>query len=101
MNGAFEDSLRVVIHPNGKFTAQFTITCECTVEGKEGLLEITATDTGELTGPESATFTGRAVITGGTGELSDLRGVLWIEGEVDVSSGLSSTTYSGTIHFHP
>lgn len=101
LDGGFEDRLKVNIHPNGRFTAHFTITCECTVEGREGVLEIVASDTGELITPDLAVFAGRAVINGGTGGLSGLRGVLEIEGEVDVSSGLSSYTYSGKVHFAP
>jgi len=101
LTGTFEDRLKVVIHPNGRFNAHFTITCACMVEGKEGVLEIVAGDTGELVSPNLATFAGRAVINGGTGELSGLRGVLWIEGTVDVASGLSTYAYSGKIHFHP
>ena len=101
LNGTFEDEIRVVIHPNGNFNAQFTITCDCTVEGKSGILEITATDTGELTSPTSGSFAGRAVIKGGTGGLADLRGNLEIMGTVDVLSGLSTTTYSGKIRFLP
>jgi hypothetical protein len=101
LNGTFEDEIRVVIHPNGKFDAQFTITCDCTVEGESGILEITATDTGQLTSPESGTFAGRAVITGGTNGLADLRGNLEIMGTVDVPTGLSTTTYSGKIRLLP
>lgn len=101
LTGAFKDDLKVIIHPTGRFNAHFTITCECTVEGRQGVLEIVAGDTGELIGPDVAVFAGRAVINGGTGELSGLRGVLQIEGMVDVPSGLSTYTYSGNIHFHP
>jgi hypothetical protein len=101
LTGAFEDDLRVVIHPNGRFTAKFTITCGCTVEGREGVLQIVAEDDGELVSPDLAIFAGRAVITRGTGELSGLQGVLEIEGAVNVTSGLSTYTYSGRIHFHP
>ena len=101
LNGSFEDDVRVVIHPNGRFNAQFTITCECTVDGKQGVLELRATDTGELVGPGLATFAGRAVVRGGTGELSGLRGVLAIEGTVDLATGLATTSYSGDLHFRP
>lgn len=101
LSGPFEDEIRVVIHPDGRFNAQFTITCECTVDGKQGVLEFTATDTGELVTPNLGVFAGRAVIKGGTGELSALRGVLEIQGMVDVGSGLSTTTYSGNIRFKP
>lgn len=101
LSGSFEDEVRVVIHPDGRFNAQFSITCECTVDGKQGALELEATDTGEMVGPNLATFAGRAVIRGGTGELSGLRGVLVIEGTVDVGSGLSTTSYSGHIHLQP
>lgn len=101
LTGAFQDDLRVVIHPSGRFNAHFTITCECTVEGKQGVLELVAGDTGELISPDVAVFAGRAVINGGTGELSGLRGVLRIEGMVDVQSGLSTYTYSGNLRFRP
>lgn len=98
LTGNFDDRLKVVIHPNGTFTAHFTITCECSVGGREGVLEIVAGDRGRLVGPDLATFAGRAVINGATGELAGLRGVLRIEGTVDIPSGLSSYTYSGEIH---
>lgn len=101
LSGTFEDEVRVVIHPTGRFNAKFTITCQCTVDGKQGMLELTATDTGELVSPSVGAFAGRAVIRGGTGDLSGLRGVLEIQGTVDVASGLSTTSYSGNIHFHP
>lgn len=101
LSGSFEDEVRVVIHPDGRFNAQFTITCECTVDGKQGVLELSATDTGELVSPNLGTFAGRAVIRGGTGDLSGMRGVLEIQGTVDVGSGLSTTSYSGSIHFRP
>jgi hypothetical protein len=98
LNGNYEDDLRVVIHPNGLFNAHFTITCACTVDGKQGVLQLVATDRGKLVGPDLATFVGRAVITDGTGELSDLRGVLAIEGTIDLQSGLATYDYSGRIH---
>ena len=101
LTGHFEDDLKVVIHPNGKFTASFTITCTCTVDGKFGVLEIVAGDTGELVSPTLAAFAGRAVIKGGTGDLSRLRGVLRIEGTVDVTTGLATYGYTGDIHFEP
>ena len=100
VSGTYEDDFTVVIHPNGKFTAHGTLTCDCTVDGRHGVLEFALTDIGEeIDGV--ATFAGRMVITGGTGELSDLRGVLEIEGTVDPSSGLSTINYSGELHFHP
>lgn len=98
LSGSYEDDLRVVIHPNGRFNAHFTITCDCTVDGKQGELQFVATDRGELVSPGLAAFAGRAVITGGTGELSDLRGVLAIEGTIDLQSGLATYDYSGRIH---
>lgn len=101
LTGHFEDDLKVVIHPNGKFNAQFTITCTCTVDGKFGVLEMAAGDTGELVSPTLAVFAGRAVIKGGTGDLSGLRGVLRIEGTVDVTTGLATYGYTGDIHFEP
>jgi hypothetical protein len=98
LTGDLQDELRVVIHPSGSFNVHFTVTCVCTVEGREGVVELVANNTGELIG-SFAVYTGRAVITGGTGELSGLRGVLEFEGAVDLTSGLSTLAYSGTIHF--
>jgi hypothetical protein len=98
--GTFEDSLRVVIHPNGRFTAKGTITCQCTVDDKQGLLAFVVADTGEEVNGVP-TFAGRAVITGATGELAGLRGVLEVAGTVDVMTGLSTFDYSGQIHLHP
>ena len=98
LSGSFEDDLRVVIHPNGTFTTKFTMVCECTVGGKQGVLTIEAADNGELVSPDEAVFSGRAVITGGTGELAALRGVFEIEGTVDLASGLSTYTYAGRVH---
>jgi hypothetical protein len=99
--GQFNDQLKVVIHPNGKFDAHFTITCTCTVNGKQGELEIVAGDTGELVSPTLAVFAGRAVINGATGPLSGLRGVLQIEGTVNVTTGMASYSYTGDIHVDP
>jgi hypothetical protein len=31
LSGTYQDDLTVVIHPNGRFNARFTITCQCTV----------------------------------------------------------------------
>lgn len=97
LSGTYEDDLRVVIHPNGRFTAHFTIRCQCMVGGDEGSLELVVSDRGELVGPTTATFAGRAVIRSATGELSGLRGVLDIEGTVDLASGLSTYDYAGWI----
>ena len=101
LSGSWVDSIRVVIRPNGRFTAQNTITCECEVEGKEGALQLMVVDTGEEVSPTTASFRGSAVITGAAGELSGLRGVFEVEGTVDLLTGLSTFTLSGQIHFHP
>jgi hypothetical protein len=98
LGGSYTDQLRVVIHPDGDFNAQFTIRCECTVAGEQGVLELTASDRGRLVTPTLGSFAGRAVITSGSGALSGLRGVLEIEGTVDLVSGLSTYAYSGRIH---
>ena len=98
LSGSYEDILRVVIHPNGKFNVKFTIVCDCTVDGKQGLLYLVANDRGQMVSETQATFSGRAVITGGTGELSGLRGVLEIEGIVDLITGLSEYDYVGWVH---
>jgi hypothetical protein len=72
----------------------------CTVEGKEGLLALVFSDTGE-TVDGTPTYSGRSVITGGTGELSPFRGILQTEGTVNLTTGLSMTNYSGEIRFLP
>jgi len=99
--GQFSDKLQVVIHPNGKFNAHGTITCVCTVDGKQGVLELVGGDTGELVSPTLAVFAGRLVINGATGALSGLRGVLQIDGTVNVTTGLATYSYTGNIHFEP
>lgn len=98
LSGSYTDDISVVIHPNGRFNAQFTISCECTVDGKSGTLELVASDQGELVSPTVATLAGQAVITGASGELSGLRGVLEITGTIDLVTGLATYDYSGTIH---
>jgi len=100
LTGHFDDDLKVVIHPNGKFNANFTIRCVCTVDGNLGVIEMVAEDTGELLSPTLAAFAGRAVIKG-TGALFGLRGVLQIEGTVNVTTGLATYGYTGDIHFEP
>lgn len=87
-----------MIHPDGTFNAKFTIVCDCTVDGKQGFLYLVATDRGELVSGTQASFSGRAVITGGTGDLSGLKGVLEIDGTVDLVTGLSEYDYVGWIH---
>ncbi len=98
LSGSFEDRVTVVIHPNGRFTAHGMMTCECMVAGKSGVLELVVEDAGVEVSPLTGTFAGRAVITGATGELAGLRGVLEIVGTV-APSGLSTVDYSGQIHF--
>jgi hypothetical protein len=58
LTGSFEDSYRIVIHPNGSFNAQGTITCDCTVEGKSGVLELKLVDSGEIISPDTAYLRG-------------------------------------------
>lgn len=101
LTGHFSDKLKVVIHPNGKFNANFTITCACTVDGKFGTIEMVAGDTGELLSPTLAQFAGRAVIKSASGALAGLRGVLEIEGTVNVTTGLATYGYTGDIHWDP
>jgi hypothetical protein len=100
LSGTTEDRFRLVIHPNGKFTAQGTTICVCTVEGRSGILELLLTDTGEILDGVPV-FKGRWVIRRGRDELSGLRGVLQVEGEVDLMTNLSIIEYSGWIKFHP
>lgn len=100
LSGTFEDTFKVVLHPNGHFTAQGSGSCECTVNGVSGVIEYVTSDTGqEIDG--IPTFEGRQVITDATGGLSGLRGVLQIEGTVDIGTGLATINYSGAIHTHP
>lgn len=100
LTGTTEDSFTAVIHPNGSFNGHGTVTCECTVDGKSGVLELASTNTGEQI-DSVPTFAGRFVIKGGTGELSGLQGVLEFEGTVDLETGLNTLAYSGEIHSHP
>ena len=101
LSGDWTDELRLTMHPNGTFNAQFTITCTCTVGGESGTLTLRAQDRGELVSPTMAEFEGTATIIDATGDLAGLRGVLKIEGTVDVSTGLATYDYSGTIRFAP
>lgn len=101
LSGTVEDSVRVVIHSNGTFTAHGTTVCQCSLEGKEGIVRFTVTDSGEQIAPDTSVFSGRAAISSATGELSGLSGLLDVEGSVDIPSGLSTISYSGLIHFHP
>lgn len=94
--GTTETVENVVIHPNGKLNAHGTLTCQCTVDGKSGVLDLTWSAVGVVTGEGTANIEGRFVIVGGTAELSDLRGVLPYEGSV--VNGLPSVEYSGRIH---
>lgn len=100
LSGTFEDTFKVVLHPNGRFTAHGSGSCECAVNGVSGVIEYVTSDTGqEIDG--IPTFEGRQVITDATGGLSGLRGVLQIEGTVDIGTGLATIDYSGAIHTHP
>lgn len=98
LSGTYTDDIRVVIQPDGRFNAQFTIRCECMMDSRQGIVEFVASDRGEITGPTTAAFAGRAVITSASTGLSGLHGVLRIEGTIDLVSGLSSYTYSGRLH---
>lgn len=93
--GTFEDELKGVVHPNGRVTAQGTITCECTIEGRSGTLSFVQVSSGDFA---SQTLEGRAVITGGTGDLANLHGTFDMEGTVD-PNGLATITLTGQIHF--
>jgi hypothetical protein len=100
LSGTWDETLRVVIHPNGRFTAQGTATCACTVDGGSGDVELVVSDTGQVVAG-TPTFQGRYVIQRGTGELAGLRGVLGMEGTLDPTTGLATINYSGEIHSHP
>ena len=97
LSGTYEDDVRVIIHPNGTFTTEFTIVCQCEVDGAEGVLEMRARDRGAITGPNTASFDGTATIVAGSGDLTGMHGVLRIEGEVDLTSGLSVYSYHGQL----
>lgn len=101
LSGTIEDTVRVVIHSDGTFEAKGTTIGACSVDGKQGLVGFAVTDQGEQISPDSSRFTGRAVITRTTGDLSGLSGRLDIAGTVDIPSGLSTIGYSGHIHLHP
>lgn len=101
LSGSEEDSLRVETRSDGRFSAQAWITCQCTVGSKQGVLELRWVVSGGRGGPDTLTYRGSAVITGGTGELSGLSGVFEVEGTVDLTTGLSTATYAGQIHSHP
>jgi hypothetical protein len=98
LSGSYTDEIRVVIHPNGRFNAHFTVRCDCTVAGRQGIVDLVASDRGRLLSPTLASFAGRATITGASDDLSGLRGVFEIEGTIDLVSGLSTYTYEGRIH---
>jgi hypothetical protein len=98
LSGTYTDELRVVLHPNGRFNAHFTIRCECTVNGEQGVVNLAASDHGQMTGPTTATFAGSAVIQSATAALFGMKGNFRIDGAVDLVSGLSTYTYSGRIH---
>ena len=97
ISGTYEDSLIVVIRPNGTFSASFSLEVDGTVDGIQGTLTLQAADVGQLTGPTTATFSGVAAITGASGGLAGMTGVLEIEGTVDLVSGLSTYAYEGTL----
>jgi hypothetical protein len=99
LSGTSVDSFTVVIHPNGRFEAHGKTVCVCTVDGKQGLLTLVLSDTGEFVNG-TPIFNGRYVINGGTGELSGFRGVLRLNGIVDLSTGLSTINYAGEIRLH-
>jgi hypothetical protein len=42
LSGSYEDELKVVMHPDGRFNAHFNITCQCTVVGQSGALYLVA-----------------------------------------------------------
>jgi hypothetical protein len=100
LSGTWNETLRVVIHPNGRFTAQGTATCVCTVDARSGDVELVVSDTGQVV-DGTPTFQGRYVIQRGSGELAGLRGVLGMEGTLDPTSGLATINYSGQLHSHP
>jgi hypothetical protein len=98
LTGTFEDSVKVVVNPTANKVVQSfgSGTCVCTVAGSSGTLEYVLSSRGAF---DAQFFEGRMVITGGTGDLSGLRGVLELEGTVDLN-GLATIDYVGQIHDH-
>lgn len=94
LSGTFTDEISAVLHPNGKATAQGTLTCVCTVGDRSGAIKLVQVSTGDI---PSQTLSGTATITGGIGDLADLRGTFDLEGAVD-PNGLATITYDGRIH---
>ena len=93
--GSFSDENDLVLHPNGRIGGSGTLTCACTVDGRSGTIEFVMVSQGDFA---SQAFEGRAVITGGTGELDTLHGVLELQASVD-PNGFATITYTGQIHF--
>lgn len=98
LTGTYVDDLKVTIHSNGTFNAHFNITCQCSLGGQQGVVEFVASDRGQMTGPTTAEFAGKATIIDASGGLAGLRGVLRIEGHVDLTTGLAKYSYAGTLH---
>jgi hypothetical protein len=96
LEGTYETTENVVIHPDGGLTAHGTLICDCTVDGKSGEVEMVWSSVGEVLGEGLASIEGRFVIVNGTGALSGLSGVLEYQGSV--VNGLPSASYSGEIH---
>ena len=99
LTGTFEDAIKAVVNPTANKVVQGlgAGTCLCTVEGKSGTVDYVFSSRGPFDGQF---FEGRMVISGGTGDLSGLHGVLELDGTVD-QNGLATVTYEGQIHDHP
>lgn len=95
--GRFTDVLEVVIRPDDTFSATFTLRVSSSRAGRRGTLELLAADVGRVTSPGKGRFKGVALITKAEGAFAGTRGMLTIEGKVDLATGLSSYTYRGRL----
>lgn len=98
LTGTFEDAIKAVVNPTANKVVQGlgAGTCVCTVEGKSGTVDYVFSSRGPFDGQS---FLGRMVISGGTGDLSGLHGVLDLDGTVD-QNGLATVNYEGQFHHH-
>lgn len=97
LDGTFVDDLLVFIRPNGRFRTMFTLTLTGTLNGRSGTLEFFAIDSGQLISPTTGQFDGFALVTRATGGLAGVRGIVDIAGTVDLTTGLSTYSYDGTL----
>ena len=97
LDGTFEDSLHVVIFPNGTFASSFRLMLDCELDGATGQVTMKAADIGRLVDPTTGEFAGVAGILEAAGDLAGLGGAFRIQGTVDLTTGLSTYSYEGTL----